>query len=99
MLKSTEINNFFYSDAFGEMLVRVGNDVEGYRTNNAWLAHHPAQALIFARTEKTWKQLSPTYSGDFRNLIYGELPDPAYVLGSMETIAGRLREVKWNVVP
>jgi hypothetical protein len=80
------------------MLQRVGNDdIERFRNNNKWLNHHPHEALIFVKPDETWKELSPTYSNDFKGLVYGVLPTASVVLASLKIISQRLSEIPWNV--
>lgn len=98
LLADKGINAFINSGSFEEMLNRVGNDdVEGYRNNNEWLRYHPREALIFAKPDKTWKELEVTYSKDFKALVYGPFPIASDILGSLKAISKRLSEINWNV--
>lgn len=98
LLKVSDINNFFESAAFEEMLSIVGqDDVASFRNNNEWLVNHPKDAKIFSETEATWKELENTYTNDFVNLVYGKLPTSEEVLGSLLKISERLKNIKWNV--
>jgi hypothetical protein len=47
---------------------------ESYKSNDEWLINPPSEALIFKNLENTWKELKIVYNGDFRNLVYGDLP-------------------------
>ena len=52
MLEQLEMNNFFGSDAFSDVICRVaGDDVQNFRNNNEWLENHPADALLFRDAE------------------------------------------------
>ena len=52
MLEHLEMNNFFGSDAFSDVICRVaGDDVQNFRNNNEWLENHPADALLFLDAE------------------------------------------------
>jgi hypothetical protein len=98
LLKDKEVELFFSSSAFDEMLVLVGqDDVASFKTKNEWLEKHPKDALIFSKTEETWNQLKATYSNDFKNLVYGKLPDEKDVLKTMQLVSARLQEINWTV--
>lgn len=98
LLKVPAILAFFESPEFEEMLSLVGqDDVESFKNNNDWLAYHPSEAIIFRETEETWKLLENTYTNEFGNLVYGELPKSEEILGSLIKISERLKVIKWNV--
>jgi predicted nucleotidyltransferase component of viral defense system len=98
VLGQKEIKDFIASTDFEEMINRVGqDDVEGYRSNNAWLNYHPKQALIFNNSEQVWGELESTYSKEFRGLVYGEFPAPGEVLSSLKFLEARIGEISWNV--
>lgn len=96
LLKQKEFSKFFHSKAFDEMLLKVANDdVISYKNNNKWLIHHPNKALIFKDLENVWSELKIIYSGDFKNLVYGELPKEEAVLGTLKMIQERLKNISW----
>ena len=98
LLKDTEINNFFKSEKFDEMLQRVGNDdVFSFKNNNEWLKEHPISAIIFSEPENTWEQLKNTYNGSFKELVYGNFPDEVAILNTLKIISKRLKKVKWEI--
>jgi hypothetical protein len=98
LLLKKEYSEFFYSEEFDKMIVRVANDdVASYRNNNQWLANHPNDAMIFRELDTIWAQLVQVYNGDFKNLVYGNLPEPEYVLGSLHQIKERLQTIDWPV--
>ena len=98
LLKVLAISEFFESPAFEEMLLLVGeDDVASFKNNNQWLAFHPKEAKIFRETEETWRELENTYTNDFGNLVYGELPNSDAVLDSLITIRERGKNVKWGI--
>jgi hypothetical protein len=98
LLKQKEFSDFFHSSAFDEMLVKVANDdVASFRNNNKWLIHHPSEALIFKNLESVWGELSTIYIGDFKNLVYGELPKEEAVLGTLKMIQERLKTISWTI--
>jgi len=69
MLHDCGINAFFRSDGFEEMLHKVANDdLASFRNNNRWLAGHPAEAMVFSETEKTWNRIRNVYRLSFKDL-------------------------------
>jgi len=100
MLKDKNLKSFFQSYEFENMLLRVANDdVVSFKNNNEWLANHPNTAIIFSNTAETWNKIKPAYTGSFRELVFGKLPDETDILKTLTTVAGRLKPIKWNVKP
>ncbi len=98
LLNQKEFAEFFRSEAFAIMLLKVANDdVLGYKNSNAWLAHHPNEALIFKDVDKVWGELKATYNGDFKKLVYGSFPSDESVLAILKMIKERLTGIQWNV--
>jgi Nucleotidyl transferase AbiEii toxin, Type IV TA system len=98
LLKQKEFSNFFHSSAFDAMLLKVANDdVASFRNNNKWLNHHPSEALIFKDLENVWIELKTIYNGDFKNLVYGELPNEKAVLETLKMIQERLKAIAWTI--
>jgi hypothetical protein len=98
LLKQDVFSEFFHSKDFDEMLLKVANDdVASFRNNNKWLIHHPNEALIFKELENVWSELKTIYNGDFRNLVYGELPNDEAVLESLKMIQERLKTISWTI--
>jgi len=98
LLKNKEINSFFNSDKFDEMLQKVGNDdIFSFKNNNEWLKEHPVSALIFNQPRNIWEQLKNTYTGNFKELVYGELPTNNEILETLEIVSERLKNVEWNI--
>lgn len=98
LLNQKEFNDFFESEAFSAMLLKVANDdVASYKNNNAWLAHHPKEALLFKDVEKVWSELKATYNGDFRKLVYGNFPSDESVLAILIKIKERVAKIEWNI--
>ena len=80
------------------MLIKVANDdVVSFRNNNKWLNHHPREALIFKNIDNVWNELKTIYNGDFKNLVYGELPKDDSVLETLKRIQERLKTIAWTV--
>ena len=98
MLQIKELLDFFYSPAFEGMLLRVANDdVESFKNNNNWLAHHPNEAILFRELESVWIELLSTYTGEFRNLVFGEFPDGLDVMATLKQIKERLSAIRWTI--
>ncbi|PIQ19142.1 MAG: hypothetical protein COW66_02675 [Flavobacteriaceae bacterium CG18_big_fil_WC_8_21_14_2_50_34_36] len=98
LLKDKKIKSFFDSKHFDEMLFKVANDdVVSFKNNNKWLIYHPVDALIFNETEDVWKKLSPIYNEDFKDLVYGALPDEKEVLKTLNLIRKRIEKMPWNL--
>ncbi|MEO6832937.1 MAG: nucleotidyl transferase AbiEii/AbiGii toxin family protein [Chitinophagaceae bacterium] len=98
LLGQPEFSEFFYSPAFGDMMLKVANnDVLSFRNNNKWLNHHPSDALMFMDLGNVWKELKVVYDGDFRNLVYGDFPKESDVLGTLNMIQERLKTVSWTI--
>lgn len=99
LLKQDEFLKFFQSTDFDEMLLKVANDdVASFRNNNKWLNYHPNEALIFKNLENVWNELKTIYNGDFKNLVYGELPKEEAILETLKKIQERLLSVQWLIV-
>jgi hypothetical protein len=98
LLKQEEFISFFYSKYFDDMLLKVANDdVASFRNNNKWLNFHPNEALIFKNLEAVWNEIKSIYSGDFKNLVYGELPKEEAVLETLKIIQERLKSISWTI--
>jgi hypothetical protein len=98
LLSDPEIQVFFKSEAFEPLFLSTANsDTASYKNNHAWLANHPAEALIFADLETVWPELRPIYLNEFTNLVFGVLPDEADVFATLATIKNRLAKVQWKI--
>jgi len=98
LLSLDDILSFFMSTKFDNMLLKVAqDDVEGYKSGNEWLTIHPKEAIIFASPKETWSKIKNPYLSDFKNMVYGELPNEKDILQSIETIAKRLKKITWNI--
>ena len=98
LLKDKTVQQFFTSEAFNKMLLKVAHDdVQSFKTNNDWLKYHPQEALIFRSPKETWNQLKDTYQNAFKFLVYGELPMEEDVLATIIKVSKRLSQVKWEM--
>ena len=98
LLKQDEFLTFFQSTAFDEMFLKVANDdVASFKNNNQWLAYHPNEALIFKDLKNVWSELKVIYNGDFKNLVYGELPKEEAILETLKMIQERLKIISWTI--
>ncbi|MEQ9414252.1 MAG: nucleotidyl transferase AbiEii/AbiGii toxin family protein, partial [Cyclobacteriaceae bacterium] len=98
LLAKPEIQEFLDSVEFEAMLNRVGeDDLEGYRSNNDWLVHHPSEAMIFNKPEEVWHELERTYTNDFKGLVFGHFPVSDQVLSSLNVLSQRIKGISWNV--
>ena len=98
LLKQDEFLYFFQSTDFDNMLLKVANDdVVSFRNNNSWLNHHPKEALIFKDLDNVWSELKPIYDGDFKNLVYGALPNNEAILETLKMIQERLIVIYWSI--
>ena len=100
MIKNDNLNTFFHSNEFETMLLRVANDdIASFKNNNKWLANHPATAIIFAETAETWNKIKNIYTGNFSEMVFGELPNEGEILETLVKVAERLKTIKWNIKP
>jgi hypothetical protein len=98
LLKQDEYSEFFHSKDFDETLLKVASeDVTSFRNNNRWLNYHPQESLIFKAPESVWNELKTTYSIDFKNLVYGELPKEEAILETLKMIQIRLQAISWTI--
>lgn len=98
LLQDKELSAFFKSNDFEEMLLKVANDdVASFKNNNKWLQYHPTEAKIFAELETVWDILKATYNGDFKKLVYGDIPNSDEILKTLNLIKVRLLTIDWTI--
>lgn len=98
LLLNEEYLNFFNSNRFDDMLLKVAqDDTISFKNNNKWLKNNPASALIFEDPKKVWIDLKPTYETDFKNLIYGNFPNEQELLNTLVSIKKRLSSIEWKI--
>lgn len=99
LLRDERFSGFFESDNFDRMMSKViEHDRKSYDNVNRYLDKHPKDALIFIDTENVWNQLSKTYSGEFKDLVYGELPREQKITETLKRISDRLSRMTWPPV-
>lgn len=95
LLGRAEYDRFFESDEFEKLLKQIARSDLKTLSGSDWIRSHPADALVFADAESVWKDLEPVYSGEFRNLVYGTLPDPDRMAATLCRIRDRMRTFDW----
>lgn len=98
MLKNDDLNVFFNSIEFTEMLINVANDdVLSFKNNNSWLINHPTSAIIFAEPVETWNKIQNVYLTSFKDLVFGEFPTKKDILDTLIIVSKRLKSVVWKI--
>ncbi len=98
LLQEDKISSFLKSDDFETMLLQVGKDDDRAIPNDKeWLSNHPSQSLFFSETGKVWETVNKTYSGSFKELLTGELPDEKDVFDSLLKIAAKIKKISWSI--
>jgi predicted nucleotidyltransferase component of viral defense system len=98
MMKNKEIKDFFDTNEFNELLVKVANDdMLSFKSGNEWLQYHPTQAMIFKESNDVWDKLKTTYFSTFNKLVYGELPNAIEILETLKTITERMENINWKI--
>lgn len=99
LLQQKELAEFFKSDDFDMLLLKVANDdVVSYRNNNSWLVHHPNDSLMFSKLENVWNEMKATYNNEFKLLVFGDFPPEKKILETLMMIRDRMVNVKWLIV-
>ncbi|MFV8339629.1 nucleotidyl transferase AbiEii/AbiGii toxin family protein [Flavobacterium sp. LB3P21] len=98
LLQQKELFDFFHSSEFEKMLLTVASDdVISFKNNNKWLVNHPVDAVVFKELDSVWNELKVTYTTDFKNLVYGDLPSENVVRNTLKMIKERLGTVIWEI--
>lgn len=98
MLKNNDLNVFFNSIEFDEMLIKVANDdVLSFKNNNSWLINHPTSAIIFAEPVETWNKIKNVYFTSFKDLVFGEFPIEKNILDTLIIVSKRLKSIEWKI--
>ncbi|MEA3496910.1 MAG: nucleotidyl transferase AbiEii/AbiGii toxin family protein [Bacteroidota bacterium] len=97
MLRNKEVEYFFNSKEFEELLVNVATDDRlSFKSGNEWLKNHPTQALIFKDSKDVWNKLKTNYFSTFSKLVYGELPKDVEILETLKKLTERMKDIKWK---
>ena len=100
LLKDKEVSDFFNGADFDKMLNQVGmDDIKSFKNSNAWLVGHPADAIIYATAKDTWEKINGPYNTSFKDLVTGRLPDEQELVVTLNSVAKRLKQVKWQITP
>lgn len=92
LMASTQLQDFVSSDLLFETLKAAQkDDAESREFQGEWNQRPLAEALIFSDTDTLWEPLTQTYSGSFRPLVYGDLPDIAQIRSSLRVLKDRLQ--------
>lgn len=98
LLQQKEFSDFFDSQEFETMLLKVANDdVKSYKNSNQWLVNHPGKAIIFNDLESVWRELNGSYNTEFRNMVYGKLPADLDIFETLNKIRKRLSGILWSI--
>lgn len=98
LLLQRELIDFFNSSDFEVMLLKVAkDDFVSFKNNNKWLEYHPKEAFLFKNLDEIWGSLAVVYNGEFKNLVYGELPNQNDVLNTFQMIKVRLSQIDWTL--
>ncbi len=95
MLRNKEVEYFFNSKEFEELLVHVATDDRlSFKSGNEWLKNHPTQALVFKDSKDVWNKLKTNYFSTFSKLVYGELPKDVEILETLKKLTERMKDIK-----
>ena len=98
LLQDEETNQFFNSEKFEKLLLKVANDdVKSFKNNNDWLSNHPVEAILFSDITDTWAKLRQTYNSNFKALILGDLPNENDVLTTLFKVSERMKPIQWTI--
>lgn len=98
LLSIKDIFLFFTSPKFEIMLKTVAqDDIISYRNQTDWLQNHPKDAIVFKESDNVWMQLKMSYNNEFKNLVYGDLPDESEILKTINEVAHRLETLVWDI--
>lgn len=100
LLQVTEFLNYFNSEDFNDMLIKVGkDDMVSYKSNHQWLRFHPNESLIFKDPTVPWEYMRPVYEQQFRAMVFGNhFPAANDILQTLQKIKQRLSTVRWDAI-
>lgn len=93
LLQNTELQRFLESSDFDDMMKIVKeDDTDNKQFNDDWSSKPLVEAPIFNETSELISRLDTYYHGDFKKMVYGELPSIKEVEKSILLVKGRLHE-------
>ena len=93
LLQKAQLQDFLQSPAFEEMMTIVkSDDTDNKQFNDDWSSKPLTEAPIYNDTIALIDRLEPYYYGDFKKMVYGELPSIEDVKESILLVKGRLHE-------
>lgn len=95
LLKTDEIQKFFYSDEFLQYLKQTKeDDASNKEFYGSWVEQPLSNAPLITNYTRIWKDLETTYNGIFSTLVYGKLPNSSYVDSTMKNIFSRIKDAE-----
>lgn len=96
ILRQPAYQSFASSDKFAPLIQQVmASDRRSMPGAERWLSDAPADALIFADTESSWKSIRDEFRGNFRDLLYDEdLPSDDEMLHVLVQLRSSLVSVR-----
>jgi hypothetical protein len=98
LLLLPQIREFVVSQTFDAMLLQVGTDDDKAIPNDKdWIYQHPADAIIFKDYASVWNTVRKAYTGTFKELVTGKLPDEESILATLKLLSDRIAKVSWTI--
>lgn len=92
LLKLPEIRAFVVgADFFPTLRLVQADDAKNSEFQGDWANKPLSAAWIYQDDPSLWKQLESTYTGAFKSLVYGELPDFAEIRSVFSELGNRLK--------
>jgi Nucleotidyl transferase AbiEii toxin, Type IV TA system len=98
ILQQKEFLKIFHSTEFDVLLLKTADDdVISFKNNNQWLKEHPNNSLIFKDIDAVWEKLKDVYNKEFKQLVFGKLPNELLILETLKEIKQRLEKITWTI--
>ena len=55
------------------------------------------EALVFKELALVWKEIKTAYEGNFKFMLYGEVPSAEQIFEILSLIKERLKTISWTV--
>ena len=55
------------------------------------------KATPFLDITNTWNLIRETYNTTFKDLVFGKLPSENEILGTLQRVANRLKDITWTI--